>query len=140
MPEFLAVGSGLIIAAMILMNGELSAAYGNYHSTIFIHVTGLIAIAALLLLKKQSLKQRNKVPWHLFLGGVIGVFTVVICNVAYTALGVSLILALGLLGQTVTALLVDGFGWFGAQRKPFEKRKLIGVALIALGAAAMLLL
>lgn len=140
MPEFLAVLSGLIIAVMIQMNGELSFAYGNYHSALFIHLTGLIAVCALLFIKKLSLRKENKAPWHMFLGGVIGVFTVVSCNVAYTGLGVSLILALGLLGQTITALLADSFGWLGAQRKPFEKKKLIGVALIALGAAAMLLL
>jgi len=138
MAEAMAVFGGVVISVMLLMNGKLSAAYGNYAATVFIHLSGLITICLWLLARRQSLRGTLGQPWYLYMGGVIGVFTVLSSNLAYAALGVSLTLVLSLLGQVVTSLLVDGMGILGAAKTPFNKKKLVGVALVALGAALML--
>lgn len=139
MTEFLAVLSGIVIALMILVNGDLSAAYGSMTSTVFIHITGLAAICLIMLLRRKK-TQRAKVPPWLLCGGVIGVFTTLSNILTFSALGVSLTLALGLLGQSVTSLLIDGFGWFGVERQKFAPRKVAGLCIIVLGAAVMLIL
>jgi transporter family-2 protein len=53
------------------------------------------------------------------------------------SLGVSLTLALGLLGQTISALAIDHFGWLGACVVTFDRRKIGSLALIASGIAVM---
>ena len=101
----------------------------------------MVGIATLIL----SLSLLPMVDW--FGGGdkakgyqmAMGILAVLGNNLSFAALGVSATLALGLLGQTAAALLVDSFGWFGAQKLKFDKRRLVGALLIAAGAAAMML-
>ena len=140
MTIFFSVLSGVLIAAMILVNGELGVAWGNYHATVFVHLSGLLCIALVLLCKRVSLKNSLRAaPWQSYLGGFIGILGVVGNNLSFAALGVSATLALGLLGQTAAALLIDSFGLLGAKKIPFDGRRLVGAALIAAGAAAMML-
>lgn len=48
------------------------------------------------------------------------------------------IVALGLLGQAVTSMLIDGLGLFGMRKYPFRKSSLIGLAFSAAGILVML--
>ncbi len=139
MTEFLSILSGVLISVMLLFNGQLSGAYGNAFATVLIHIIGLVAISMWLLIKKQSLSHTLREPKHLYLGGIIGVVTVLLTNVTFIHLGLSLTLVLSLLGQIVAALVIDGMGLLGAKKARFEKKKLIGVALVAAGAGLMLM-
>ena len=78
------------------------------------------------------------VAWILYLGGAIGVLTTLFNNFAYGLISISAILALGLLGQSVSGLLVDQFGLMGMPRHPFHLRKLAGIALVAAGIIIMI--
>lgn len=140
MTVFFSILSGILIAFMILVNGDLSMAWGNYHATAFVHLSGLLAISLVVLVRRESLKHTLRAaPWYNYLGGFVGILGVLGNNLSFSALGVSVTLALGLLGQTAAAFLFDTFGWYGAKKQAFDKRKLIGAALIAAGAAAMML-
>lgn len=140
MTVFFSILSGVLIAVMILFNGQLGVAWGNYHATVFVHLSGLFVITLVLLFKRISLKNTLRAaPWQSYLGGFIGILGVVGNNLSFAALGVSVTLALGLLGQTAAALVVDSFGLLGAKKIPFDGRRLVGAALIAAGAVAMML-
>lgn len=138
MTEFLSILSGILVSVMLLFNGQLSGAYGNAFATVLIHVTGLAGIGLWLIIKRESLHQTLKEPKHLYLGGIIGVATVLFSNLTFLHLGVSLTLVLSLLGQIVISLVIDGTGLLGANKIRFEKKKLVGVALVAGGAVLML--
>lgn len=139
MAQFLSILSGILISVMLLFNGQLSEAYGNALATALIHAIGLVGIGAWLILKQQSLKHTLNEPWHLYMGGVIGVATVMLSNLTFLHLGMSLTLVLSLLGQVIISLVIDAAGLLGAKKVRFEKKKLIGVGLVAAGAAVMLL-
>ena len=139
MTVFFSVLSGALIALMVFANGALAGVLGNYHATAYIHLSGLLLIALLLLLRRETLKGTLKAPWHFYIGGIVGIFGVVGNNISFAALGVSVTLALGLLGQTAAAFIIDGLGLLGAKKAGFDRRKLIGALLIASGAAAMML-
>ncbi len=139
MAEFLSIFSGILISVMLLFNGQLSEAYGNAFATVLIHALGLLGIGAWLAVKKQSLRHTLNEPWYMYMGGVVGVATVAMTNLTFVHLGVSLTLVLSLLGQVVVSFVIDTAGLLGAKKMRFEKKKLIGVGLVAAGAMLMLL-
>ena len=128
---------GILITVMIAINGGLTSFYGVYSATIIIHLVGLIIITTAVRIKKEKFFP-SKLPWFLYLGGAIGVFTTVANNLSFGRISVSAILALGLLGQSVTGFVIDQFGLMGMTKHPFTKDKLLGLALILAGIASMI--
>jgi transporter family-2 protein len=53
--------------------------------------------------------------------------------VVATELGATSLLALALLGQLATALVIDHFGWLGLPEHPITLTRLAGVALLGAG-------
>ena len=134
---FLSLIAGLLISVMVLANGALTDVYGAYSATVIIHFVGLIAITIAAFIKKdKTIFLRQK--WFLYIGGFLGVMTVVFNNMAFGRISISAILALGLFGQSVTGLLIDQFGLWGMERFPFVKKKIIGLMIILIGIASMI--
>jgi bacterial/archaeal transporter family-2 protein len=128
---------GAIIAIMVAVNGELSGSLGNYFSLIIIHLLGFLTILGIMLLKKIKISFRNGLPLYLYSAGAISVFTVMFNNLSYSALGVSLPVALGLLGQILTSLAFDHYGILGMPRIRFKKKKIVGLLIIVIGISIM---
>ena len=128
---------GALLAVMIYLNGELASQIGDYAASIFVHLTGLILVCLILLLTQSKSPFRKGIPPVLLSGGALGFLTVVFVNVGFMNMGVSVPLALGLLGQTISALVIDHFGWFGASVVKFDRRKIGSLALIVGGIAVM---
>lgn len=129
--------SGMLCAVSVLQSGQLGAFYGTYSSSVITHLVGLVAIALVFACKRRSLPAKQRVaPW-MFFGGVVGVGTVVLNNLAFSSVGVTAIVGLSLLGQSITSLFVDQFGLFGAAKNPFHKGKLLGIAAVLAGSMVM---
>lgn len=137
---FLSLLTGILVSVMIAFNGGLAEHYGVYSAAIIIHVTGLIFITAMVLLKKDRvfsiLFEKHSV--FLYTGGAIGVLTIVFHNLSFGRISVSAILALGLLGQSVTGLVIDQYGLLGMPKHLFTKGKLVGLFLIIGGIVSMI--
>jgi len=129
--------SGFIIAVMILVNGILTQHYGVHLTTIIIHLTGLILISAVVLIKRAK-PFATRQGWYLYLGGAIGILTTIFNNVAFGRISVSALLALVLLGQSVASLAVDQFGWMEMIKHPFNRRRILGLLLTLAGIAVMI--
>jgi len=129
--------TGVLIALSIAVNGVLTEHYGAYLASVIIHMVGLFVIIIIVLLRRIN-PFSSRHPWYLYLGGAIGVATVICINMAFGRISVSAILALGLLGQSVTGLFFDQYGWLGMQKHPFKRGKLIGLAFILAGIAVMI--
>lgn len=132
--------TGILIAIMIVANGELASGFGIYSSTAIIHLVGLIFISIVYVLKKRPKQSAKKLPAYLYLGGLLGVGTIVFNNMAFGKISISAILALGLLGQSLAAIVIDQFGWFNMPKVAFRKRKLIGLSFVLLGILIMVTL
>lgn len=124
---------GGLTSIMIFVNGSLTLSYGNLISTVLIHLVGLIAILLMLILSRLPMKLPKGLPLYLYSAGFVGIGTVMLTNLAYLKLGVSLSLALGLLGQTIFSLLTDHFGLLGMKRLRMNPKKLIGLVIIGAG-------
>ncbi len=128
---------GALIALMIMINGTLSNTLGNYTSTVIIHIIGLIAIIMVLLASRQKFTINKNAPFHLYSAGAIGAFTILFNNLTFASLGVSLTLALGLLGQSAASIIIDHFGLLGMNVMKYQKKKLIGLLFIITGIVVM---
>jgi transporter family-2 protein len=139
MNQFLAIVSGALIALTVMLNGQLSAAYGSTFSTAFVHLIGTVAAIALVLVRRQPKAAERRIPFRFYTGGMIGVFTLYANIFTFATLGLSLTVALGLVGQCALSLLIDTLGWFGLPKQRLSLRRLAGLGVILCGIAAMML-
>lgn len=128
---------GMMISVMVVFNGGLNERVGQAGALVLIHTVGLLLMSLVMLVKKD--RPRNAgVPWYLFSGGVIGVIITVCNNLAFSYISVSAMMALGLLGESITSALADHFGFLGLTKRPFHTSKVFGMLLTLLGIAIML--
>jgi len=122
---------------MVVFNGELTSFYGVYISTAIIHIVGLIFVSILCVLKKIPLITK-KISFLLYTGGAIGVLTILFNNLAFNKISVSAIVALSLLGQAITSIIIDNYGFFDMPKQVFNKKKYISLLFMILGVIYML--
>ena len=128
---------GILVAVMIAVNGGLTTFYGVYSATVIIHIVGLILIGTIIGVRREK-PFAKRLPWYLYIGGVLGVATTASVNFAFGKISLSAILALGLFGQSVAGALVDQFGWFGMRKHPFRAHQIPGILLVAGGIGWMM--
>lgn len=136
MPAMLGTLVGFLYSIMNLFNARLSQTYGNSFAIVLIHIAGLICILPLTF--KSLFKKHTAKPW-MYIGGLLGIFTVITSNIGVTALGVTATLSLTLLGQLICSMAFDQFGLWGFAKTRFKIEKAISLVLIAMGVAVMLL-
>lgn len=134
---FFSILIGLIITIMVVFNGELTSFYGVYISTAIIHIVGLIFVSILCVIKKIPLITK-KISFLLYTGGAIGVLTILFNNLAFNKISVSAIVALSLLGQAITSIIIDNYGFFDMPKQIFNKKKYISLLFMILGVIYML--
>jgi transporter family-2 protein len=127
----------MLIAIMIGLNGTLSNYLGNYSSSLVVHVIGLVTISLLLIIKKNKIIFKKEVPLYIYSGGAIGLIIVLFNNITFNSLGISLTVALGLLGQSIASIVVDSYGLFNMKIVKFNKKKILGLMLISIGIIIM---
>lgn len=128
---------GGLIAIMIMFNGTLSKGIGNFQSSVIVHLVGLIGLIIFLIIRKSKIKFYKSVPLYAYSAGVIGVLPILFNNISFAVLGVSITLALGLLGQSVASVVVDHYGFFDMTIVKFNKKKLVGLTVIIIGIGIM---
>jgi transporter family-2 protein len=128
--------AGVLISVMVAFNGGLTHQYGVYSATVIIHITGLLLITIMTIIKREQPFSKRQ-AWYLYLGGVIGVITTVSNNLAFSRISVSSILALGLFGQSLTGLLIDQYGFLNMPKHRFQRHKILGLLLILAGIIIM---
>ena len=139
MNYFISIFTGIVLAIMISLNGGLGNISGNYASSVIIHFDGLIGIIFVLIFTKSKIKNLKGIPFYMFTGGLIGILTVLFTNIGFMGLGVSLTVSLSLLGQLVTSLVIDHFGYFNMTVVEFDKKKILGLIVIIAGIYVMTL-
>ena len=137
MNYIISIFTGALLALMISLNGTVGEASGNYASSVIIHVIGLIGIIVVLIATKSKFKNLKSVPFYMYLGGLVGVLTVIFSNISFSTLGVSLTVSLGLFGQLITSIVIDHFGFFNIPVNKFNKKKIIGLVIILIGILVM---
>jgi transporter family-2 protein len=127
---------GALVTLMLGVNSRFSGLVGNLVATLVIHMVGLAAVSAVLLVKGEEARP-GRLPAYYYLGGFVGVATVFSSNYVFAALGASLAVALALLGQTLFSVAADATGFLGRRKYPLSARSLPGIGLAIVGAAVI---
>ncbi|MDD6795759.1 MAG: DMT family transporter [Clostridiaceae bacterium] len=137
MYNILSMFVGILIGLMTVFNSILSTYMGNYTSTVIIHLAGFLGVIFILLITKSKLSFNKNISLITYSAGVVGVFTVLFNNLTVTYIGAALTTAIGLLGQTLSSIIIDHYGLLGVTVVKFNKKKLIGLSLILAGIGIM---
>ena len=77
-------------------------------------------------------------PKWMLLGGLMSVLVILAITVAGPKIGIVATTAFLIVGQFTLATVIDRFGWFGIQPVPLAWPRVLGLALLAAGAALTL--
>jgi len=132
--------AGVAMAAQGSMNSAISKAIGLSESTFIVHLVATLAMVAILILGLGNGNWTNydSVPWYYYTGGLIGVGITYGVVVSIAKLGAAIATTSIIVGQVLTACLLDHFGFFGLEKSPLTWQKLLGVVFLALGAKLLL--
>ena len=137
----LACASGVLMAIQGSLNACLSKTIGLLETTFVVNFTGTILITILLFIMgmgKGNLSAWSEAPWYAYLGGVVGVGIIYLVAASIPQVGVANATTAIIVGQVLTAIIIDHCGAFGLERIHYGWNQIIGLLLLV-GGAKMLL-
>ena len=137
MYNIMALAIGALISLMLSCNGGLKSNVGVTYSLVIIHIVGLITVALIMLIKREKIKIKEKLPVYMFLGGAIGVGLTFANIITISKIGVALTTSIAVFAQLIFSSFIDHFGLFGMKKYTFNSKKLIGFAIVLIGLVIM---
>jgi bacterial/archaeal transporter family-2 protein len=137
----LAAAAGLAGAVQAAVMGELGERVGIVAALAFaVLVTFVCGLVALLVWERSFAGVRAALhePAWLWIGGVMSVFIVFAITVGPPRIGVTATIGIVIAGNLLSAALIDRFGLFGQDEIPIDRWRLLGLVLLAVGAALSL--
>lgn len=137
----LALISGVLMAVQGSLNAALSKVVGLLETTFVVHVTGTIILLLLLFLfrlGKGNLYALPEAPWYAYLGGAIGVGIIYLVAASIPQVGMANATTAIIVGQVLTAIIIDHFGAFGLARIGYGWNQILGLVLLVVGAKLLL--
>jgi len=134
----LALATGVVLTVQLGANAAAGRSLaGRAELAAFLNfATGIVALTAFLLLARIEWPTRQALagmPWWAWCGGLLGVFYVVTATLVGPRLGAAVFLALVVLGQLVSSVLVDHYGWLGFAPHPISFSRIAGACLLLVG-------
>ncbi len=130
----LAAGIGIpVLAALNARLGQHLASPATAGFILFIVALSSAAIVMMLTTGPSALKLAPTAPKHLFMAGCLVAFYLLSITWIAPKFGIGNAVFFVLLGQMISAALIDHFGLFGAQTSPLTLTRAAGVALMAAG-------
>lgn len=128
-----AVLSGMMVAAQGNCNGlmfPILGVMGVGCLSQFLNAASIFAYTGISTGRPPSFKGFPlKASW----GGILGIFVVGLTGLCVARAGTAVTVCLSVAGQLLASAAVDHFGILGAERVPFEKKRLVGFGLILAG-------
>ncbi len=137
----LAVTAGILGAVQVAVMGKLGERIGSLEAVLVAAiVTGLIIVPALLIARQGvgGFRDTLSQPWWMLTGGALGAVIVLSITIAGPRIGTTAVVGLLIAGQLVAATAIDRFGWFGFDKVSLDAPRILGIALLAAGAALTL--
>jgi bacterial/archaeal transporter family-2 protein len=133
--------AGLAGAVQAAVMGELGERVGIVPALAFAVIVALMCALTVLLVWERSVagvRAALDEPAWLWLGGVMSVFIVFAITVGPPRIGVAATMGFVIAGNLVSAALIDRYGLFSQDVIPIDRWRLLGLLLLAAGAALSL--
>lgn len=131
----IALISGALMSVQGVFNTQVTKASSIWGASAFVQFTALlVCLGAWFFTDRSSLMQVFQVqPKYMLLGGAMGAFITYTVIKSMDTLGPAKAVMLIVVAQLIVAYVIELFGWFGAEKQPWEWRKVIGMAIAITG-------
>jgi bacterial/archaeal transporter family-2 protein len=137
----LAVAAGLAGSVQVALMSRLGERIGVLEALGFsATLTAGLAVVILVLARHSVAGFARAVhqPWWMLLGGLMGLIIVFTITYAGPRIGVAATVGILIAGQLAMGAAIDRWGLFGSERIALHWQRLLGIGLLAIGAALSL--
>ena len=137
----LAFVAGLGGAVQIAVQGRLGDRVGAIEAMATASLIGALIAVVVLLVARQSLSGVSEAfgaPKWMLLGGAMSALIILAITVAGPRIGIVATTSVLIAAQFSLATIIDRYGWFGVERIAVSWPRVLGLALLAVGAALTL--
>jgi transporter family-2 protein len=137
----LAVLAGLLGAVQVAVMGRLGERIGSVEAVMVAAIVTSVIVLPILLVVRRGFGELGDTlsqPWWMLTGGALGAAIVFSITIAGPRIGTTAVVALLIAGQLVAATVIDRYGWFGFDRVALDWPRVLGLALLVVGAALTL--
>ena len=141
MAALVALTAGLGGAVQIAVQGRLGDRVGALEAVATASLIGALLALLVLLIARRSLAGIGEAvasPKWMLLGGAMSALIILAITVAGPRIGVVATTALLIAAQFALAAVIDRYGWFGVEQVALAWPRVLGVALLVVGAALTL--
>jgi transporter family-2 protein len=140
-----ALTMGLFMAIQPAINGQLrwrvgGPAHAAMISTSVSTISLFLFVFAIQRHPWPDIGSIRDAPWWIWTGGLLGAIYVALSIVLVQRLGGAVAFSLVVLGQMMTALALDHYGWFGLGQHAISPGRVLGVMMVVGGVAMIRLL
>ncbi|AEI93200.1 MULTISPECIES: DMT family transporter [Roseobacter] len=132
---FTMVLAGIGIPILAALNAALGAKIGSpaAAATVLFTVAFISCACVVLVTGPEAFLRLGGTPKHLFFAGVLIAFYVLSITYIAPSFGIGNAVFFVLLGQLISAAVIDHFGLFGARISPINPTRALGIAVMAAG-------
>jgi bacterial/archaeal transporter family-2 protein len=129
---------GVAVGLQAPVSGTIGQRLGGASSSLIVHISGAVLSAILLFLRGgERIRDWTSLPWYMLGSGIFGVILFQTINWTFPRLGVSVMVALIIIGQLTTGLVIDHFGLLGTAVRHIDLTRIIGLFVLMLGGYLM---
>ena len=121
--------------------GRFGGAVGVFEALTFATAVQLVFSLSILLATRRGfggLHHVGSTPSWMWLGGLMGLTVVTAITFAQPRIGATAVIGILIAGQLVMGAVIDRFGLFGVHQIGISAPRVIGIALLGIGAALSL--
>ena len=128
------LAGGIAVGLQSPLASMLAQRLGMFESAFIVHAVGaLAALVPLLFWGGGRLGQWRSAPWYAFLAGVFGLVVISAVSYMIPRVGVAASIVTIVSGQLLVGTILDHFGWLGADARPLDATRLVGLGIVLFG-------
>ena len=129
---------GAAVGTQAPIAGAMGQRIGGASSSLIVHLGGVVASLALLIVRKGELiHEWRTLPWYMLGCGTLGLVLYLSLTHTLPKVGAATAITLLIVGQLLAGLVIDHFGAFGIVTRTVDGSRLAAVGLLLAGAYLM---
>jgi transporter family-2 protein len=125
---------GIAVTLQGSFMGTMTRSLGTLESMFLTYGSGGLVVTLFFLLRGGNLGNWRAVPPYAFTAGLLGLVIVGSIGFATARFGLIVTFAVILVAQYASAAVLDHFGLFGTAVQPLDGQRMLGIALLLVGA------